>query len=158
VRPNEKRVTIETMRWKSAFTVFLAVTLLSASSWAAACDVACAVQRVRPGCHISEAASQEHHLDSMSHAHCAHMGRPESATKAMPASFDATSGCTHSVCRQPDSLADPAKGVQFDRVQWAIVHQVLIAEQGLTPSRFVSGAPPPGIVPSLAPLSVALRI
>jgi hypothetical protein len=158
VRPNAKRGTIKTMRWKSAFTVLLAVTLLSASSWAAACDVACAVQGVRPGCHLSEAASQEHHLDSMSHAHCAHMRRPESATKAMPASFDATSSCTHAVCRQPDSLADPAKSVQFDRVRWTIVHQVLIAEQGFTPSRFVSEAPPPLIVPSFNSLSVALRI
>jgi hypothetical protein len=159
VRPSAKRGTIEIMRWKSAFTALLAVSLLSASSWAAVCEVACVVQRSQPGCHVSEASSQEHHLASMSHAHCAHMSRPETSTKASPVSFiDATSSCAHSMCRQPDSLVDPAKSVQFDRVQWAIVHQVLIAEQGLTPSRFVSGAPPPGIVPSLAPLSVALRI
>jgi hypothetical protein len=36
-------------------------------------------------------------------------------------------------------LVDPAKSVQFDRVQWAIVHQVLIAEQGFVHIRYVSG-------------------
>src|SRR5260370_33941734 len=115
MRPNAKRVTIETMRWKSAFTLLLAVTLLSASSWAAACDVACAVKGVRPGCHLSEAASHEHHLDSISPAHCAHMRRPESATKAMPASFDPTSNCNNARCRQPAWLSithtsDPLNG------------------------------------------------
>jgi hypothetical protein len=55
-------------------------------------------------------------------------------------------------------LVDPAKSVQFDRVQWAIVHKVLIAGQGFVPSRFVSEAPPPLIVQSFSPLSVALRI
>jgi hypothetical protein len=55
-------------------------------------------------------------------------------------------------------LVDPAKSVQFDRVQWAIVHQLLIAEQGLAPSRFVSEAPPPVIVSTFSPLSVTLRI
>jgi hypothetical protein len=62
------------------------------------------------------------------------------------------------MCRQPDSLVDPAKSVQFDRAQWAIAHQALVAEQGLAPNRFVSEAPPPVIVRSLAPLSVTLRI
>ncbi len=145
------------MQWKKAFTTALAVLMLTASSWAAVCDVACMVQRSQSGCRVSEAA-EGHHLSSMSHAHCAHMKNPETS-KIGPTSFiEATSSCTHSMCCQPDSLVDPAKSVQFDRVQWAIAHQVLIAEQGLAPNRFVSEAPPPVIVRSLAPLSVTLRI
>jgi hypothetical protein len=94
----------------------------------------------------------------MSDAHCAHMGRP-GLSNAGPSSFVvAASSCTHSLCRQPEGLVDPAKSVQFDRVQRAIVHQVLIAEQGFVPIRYVSEEPPPVIVPLLDPLSVALRI
>jgi hypothetical protein len=158
VRPSSKRGTIEIMRWKSAFTVLLAVSLLSASSWATICDVACMVQRSQLGCHVSEASSRGDHVDPISHSHCAHMRRP-GLSNASPSSFVvATSSCTHSLCRQPEGFVDPAKNVQFDRVQWAIVHQVLIAEQGFVPIRYVSEAPPPLIVPLLDPLSVALRI
>ncbi|SRR5258708_6752617 len=141
------------MQWKKAFTIALAVFMLTASSWAMACDTMCMLRSALLECPLSQGSSVQ-----MSHAHCAHMGRP-GTSKANASSFvEATSSCTHSLCRQPDSLVDPAKSVQFDRVQWAIVHQVLIAEDGLTPSRFVSEAPPPVIVPSLSPLSVALRI
>jgi hypothetical protein len=158
VRPSSKRGTIEIMRWKSAFSVLLAVSLLGASSWAAVCDVACMVQRDQPGCHASQASSPRDHLAPMSHAHCAHMRRP-GLSNASPSSFVmAASSCAHSLCRQPEVLVDPAKSIQFDRAQWAIVHQVLIAEQGFVPIRYVSEAPPPVIVPLLDPLSVALRI
>jgi len=159
MRPIAKRGTIEAMRWKSAFTMLLAVFLLSASSWAAVCDAECMVQRIQPGCHASETTTRGHHVTSMSHTHCAEMRRPESSANASPASWvQATSSCEHSVCRQPDSLVDPAKDTQFDQVQWAIVHQVLVSELGFVPVRYVSEAPPPGIVPSLARLSLALRI
>jgi hypothetical protein len=85
--------------------------------------------------------------------------RKPGISKASPSSFVvATSSCVHSLCRQLDSVADPGKSVQFDRVQWAIVQQVLIPDQSLLPSRYVSEAPPPVLVPLLDPLSVALRI
>jgi hypothetical protein len=158
VRPSSKRGTIEIMRWKSAFSVLLAVSLLGASSWAAICDVACMVQRGQPGCQFSQASSHGDYLGSMSHSHCAHMRKP-GISKASPSSFVvATSSCVHSLCRQLDSVADPGKSVQFDRVQWTIVQQVLIPDQSLLPSRYVSEAPPPVLVPLLDPLSVALRI
>jgi hypothetical protein len=157
VRPGSKRGTIEIMRWKSAFSVLLAVSLLGASSWAAICDVACMVQRGQPGCHVSQASSHGDYLGSMSHSHCAHMRKP-GISKASPSSFVvATSSCAHSLCRQLDSVADPDKSVQFDRVQWAIVQHVLIPDQSL-PSRYVSEAPPPVVVPVFNSLSVALRI
>jgi hypothetical protein len=137
--------------------MLLAVLLLSASSWAAVCDVECTVQRSQ-GCQASQVSSQKDRLVSKSHAHCANMRKPD-ASKAGPASFvEATSTCTHSLCRQPASLVDPAKSMQFDRVQWAIVHQILTVEQGFVSGRYVSEAPPPVVVPPPDPLSVALRI
>jgi len=140
------------MQWKKAFTIALAVFMLTVSSWAMACDAMCMLRSALLERPLSQGSSVQ-----MSHAHCAHMGRPGTSTSA--SSFvQATSSCTHSLCRQPDSLVDPAKSVQFDRMQWTIVHQVLIGERGLAPNRFVSEAPPPVIVPSLAPLSVTLRI
>jgi hypothetical protein len=159
VRPIAKRGTIEGMRWKSAFTVLLAVFLLSASSWAAVCDAECMLERIQPGCRASETSTGGHHVTSMSHTHCAEMRRPETSANASPASWlQATSNCEHSVCRQPDSLVDPAKDTQLDQVQWAILHQVLLSELGFAPVRYVSEASPPGIVPSPVPPSLALRI
>jgi hypothetical protein len=146
------------VRWKSAFTVLLTVALLGASSWAAVCDVACMVKGGQPGCHVSQAASHRDYLGSMSHSHCAHMRKP-AISKAAPSSFVvATSNCTHSLCRQLDTVVNPGKSIQFDRVQRAVVHQVLIPDQSLLPGRYVSEAPPPLLAPFLDPLSVALRI
>jgi hypothetical protein len=70
----------------------------------------------------------------------------------------AASRCAHSLCRQPESLVDPAQSAQFGQVQWAVVHQVLLSDQSPLPSSYASEAPPPVLVPLLDPLSVALRI
>ena len=146
------------MRWKSALTVLLAVFLQSATSWAAVCDVACLVQRSEPGCHVAQVSSHGDHLASMAHSHCAHMGRSGFSGVSAFSFVVATSSCAHSLCRQPDGLVDPAKTVQFDRVQWVAIYQASISDQSLLPTRYVSEAPPPVIPPLLDPLSVALRI
>jgi hypothetical protein len=70
----------------------------------------------------------------------------------------ANSNCAYTFCRLADSLVEPAKGAQSNKVQWTVVHQVPLLDRAIAQKRFVSEAPPPGIIPSLSPLSVALRI
>ena len=154
MRPAAKRVTIEGMSWKGAFTVFLTAILLSASCWASVCDVACTVP-TEAGCPVCRSIQHEHSHDTMSHGHCAHLH----GTKHNHVSLvTADSTCVHAFCRLPDSLVDRAIGSQSDKVQWTVIHQAPILDRAIAQVRFVSEAAPPDIVSSISPLSIALRI
>jgi len=145
---------IGTMSWKGAFTLLLAAMLLSASCWASACDVACTVPS-ESACPVCQSIQHEHNHAAMSHEHCAHLH----GVKHNHVSLVATnSTCAHTLCRLPDSLIDPARRSESSKAQWTVIHQPLILDRAVAQLRFVSEAPPPEIVSSISPLSIALRI
>ncbi|MBN9615393.1 MAG: hypothetical protein J0G35_07445 [Acidobacteriales bacterium] len=89
--------------------------------------------------------------------HCAHMNkRDESGVSAVE--LAATPDCTHLLCRQVASVNLPVKAFQSDQLKWTVIHPVPNLEGGIVPLRYVSEAPPPDIVDSHPPLTVALRI
>jgi hypothetical protein len=142
------------MSRKSVYAALVAAFLLHASSWAAACEVACMLRGHQSGCQVFSNSS--HGLSSVSHVHCAYMRGHESSK--ITATVAATSNCRHTFCGQLDSLIDPVKSVRLYQVQWAVIHQTQVSQSDIAPSRFVSEAPPPGTVASDNPLTVALRI
>ena len=141
------------MRWKGAFAMLLAVLFLSASSWATVCDLACAGMAQRHVCPICGSSSHT----AAAHMHCAHMDGQESSTGAH---FErtASSQCPHAFCKQPASASLPTKSFQSDQLKWTVLGPSAHLGNGIDLVRYVDKAPPPILVDSVRPLTLALRI
>jgi hypothetical protein len=156
MRPKGKRGYDRSMSWKGAWTVFLAFMFLNASFCSALCDVTCAISGGHK-CPTAHASLHEHRLASGTHAHSMHMKRSDSSDGG--AIFvEGASTCAHTLCRQPDSVVGAEKDARIDQVKVAVIQPTPAFQDELVPTRFVSEAPPPGIVSSFRPLSIALRI
>ena len=141
------------MRWKGVFALLLAVSYLSAPSWATLCDLACASSSQRDVCPICGSAS---HTAAM-HMHCAHMDGRESSL-ASHVEVTASSQCTHAFCAQPVSANLPTKAFESDQLKWTVSHPASYLEGGIIAVRYVDKAPPPILIDYERPLTVALRI
>ena len=141
------------MRWKGVFALLLAVTFLSASSWAEVCDMACVSSSQRHVCPIC--GSSSHALAA--HMHCAHMDGHESSLAAH-VELAASSQCTHTFCTQPLSVNLPTKAFQTDQLKWTVSHPASHLEGGLIAVRYVDKAPPPILIDYDRPLTLPLRI
>jgi hypothetical protein len=91
------------------------------------------------------------------HMQCAHMNRRNESGRSVT-EIAATPSCTHLLCTQPTSANLPVKAFGFDQLKWTVVHPVPNLEGGIVPVRYVNEAPPPDLVDSHSPLTVALRI
>jgi hypothetical protein len=141
------------MRWKGVFALLLAVSFLSASSWAEVCELACASSSRRHVCPICGSGS---HTAAM---HCAHMDGQESATGAhIELTASASSQCALAFCTQPVSANLPAKAFESDQLKWTVNHPASHFEGGIIAVRYVDRHPPPILIDDYRPLTVALRI
>lgn len=141
------------MRWKGAFALLLAVTFLSASSWATVCDFACASSTQRHICPVCGSSSHP----AATRTHCANMDGQESSLAAH-VELTASSQCIHAVCAQPVSVNLPTKTFQSDQLKWTVSHPALHVEGSIVPVFHIDEAPPPIPIDSGRPLTVALRI
>jgi hypothetical protein len=148
-----------TMRLRNALAALLVVLVMSASSWAAACDTACMLRGAVPGCHAAEGSSTKVHGSvPTAHSHCMHM-RASSSSRTSPVFLTSTeSDCTHTFCRQPASFLLSAKELPLGDLQWAALSSATNSDQVFVPSRFSGQAPPSDILRSNPSISVALRI
>ena len=150
---SRKRGYDDGMRWRSAFAVLLAVFLLSTSSWATVCDLACIRAAQRHLCPICGSSSHT----AAAHMHCAHMNGQEGS---LTAHFEltASSQCTHTFCEQLASASLPTKGFQSNQLKQVVLRPAAQLESGIIPVRYVDKAPPPILVDSGSHLTIALRI
>lgn len=150
---------IRNMQLRKAFAALLAVLLLTASSWAAACDAACTVKGAMPTCHFAQGSSTAWHRSvQVEHSHCMHMTNL-AASKTSPVSVISTTlACNHTSCLQPASFPVSTKISLPRDLHWVAVDTTSILDRGFGPDQFASEAAPPVVIPSLAPVSLALRI
>jgi hypothetical protein len=141
------------MRWKGAFAVLLAAIFLPASSWTTVCELACAGVAQRHVCPICGSSSHT----AAAHMHCAHMDGQESS-KGAHIGLTASSECSHVLCKQPASESLPTKVFQSDQLKWTVLRPSADLENGIILARYIDKGPPPILVDSGRPLTVALRI
>lgn len=140
------------MRWRGVFAALLTVTFLTASSWTSFCELTCAGNLQRHVCPICGLSS---HV-AAAHMHCVQMDGQEGSNGAH-AEPAALSHCPHAFCKQPASVSLPAKGFQPNQLKWTVRPGAQF-ENGAIPVRYVDKAPPPILIDSGCPLTVALRI